>query len=132
MMQLTTPFHFLWIMYLQIPHIYKPEVQLLELSIKEFVPRGKNHNDDNTIPVPAFKTKLTEAEKDLLANYFASSAETSWKPSLIVFPHFQAYPSPVNKVAHSSRTGMLIDTMQYLQGLTFSNDHRTPLTKVCY
>ncbi|KAL0360059.1 UNVERIFIED_CONTAM: DEAD-box ATP-dependent RNA helicase FANCM [Sesamum radiatum] len=54
--------------------------------------------DDNPVPVPAYKTKLTVAETDLLAKYFASTGEIAWRPSLIAFPHFQAFPSPVNKV----------------------------------
>ncbi|KAL4583369.1 hypothetical protein LXL04_007940 [Taraxacum kok-saghyz] len=38
---------------------------------------------------------------DLLAKYFQSSSENDWRPSLIAFPHFQAFPSRVHKVAHS-------------------------------
>ncbi|KAL4583348.1 hypothetical protein LXL04_007918 [Taraxacum kok-saghyz] len=38
---------------------------------------------------------------DLLAKYFQSSSENDWRPSLISFPHFQAFPSRVHKVAHS-------------------------------
>ncbi|KAL0360056.1 UNVERIFIED_CONTAM: DEAD-box ATP-dependent RNA helicase FANCM [Sesamum radiatum] len=68
------------------------------MSIEEFVPRGKKVKDDNPVPVPAYKTKLTVAETDLLAKYFASTGEIAWRPSLIAFPHFQAFPSPVNKV----------------------------------
>ncbi|XP_051139283.1 DEAD-box ATP-dependent RNA helicase FANCM [Andrographis paniculata] len=107
-----------------VPHVFKPEVQLLEMSIEEFVPRGKKMKDDNAVPVPAYKTRLTDAETELLAKYFSSAEETTWRPSLIAFPHFQAFPSPVNKVIHSSRTRMLIDMMQSLQGLTFSNDSK--------
>ncbi|KAI3464359.1 hypothetical protein Pfo_021022 [Paulownia fortunei] len=108
-----------------VPHVFKPEVQFLEMSIKEFVPRGKNVKDYNSVSVPAYKTKLTNAETDLLAKYFASTGKFAWRPSLIAFPHFQAFPSPINKVLHSSRTGILIDTMQYLQGLTLANDSKT-------
>lgn len=95
------------------------------MSIKEFVPRGNKVKDCNPVSVPASKTKLTDAETDLLAKYFASTSEIAWRPSLIAFPHFQTFPSPVNKVLHSSRTGILIDTMQYLRGLTFASDNRT-------
>ncbi|KAL4556676.1 hypothetical protein LXL04_034832 [Taraxacum kok-saghyz] len=38
---------------------------------------------------------------DLLAKYFQYSSENDWRPSLIAFPHFQAFPSRVHKVAHS-------------------------------
>ncbi|KAL3845636.1 hypothetical protein ACJIZ3_003039 [Penstemon smallii] len=110
-----------------VPHIFKPEVQFHEMSIEEFIPRGKKLKDDSPISAPMCKTKLTDAETDLLAKYFASNV--AWRASLIAFPHFQAFPSPMNKVAHSSRTGMLIDTMQHLQGLTFSEDSKTLLTK---
>ncbi|KAG8378446.1 hypothetical protein BUALT_Bualt08G0138100 [Buddleja alternifolia] len=108
-----------------VPHVFRPEVQFLEMSIEEFVPRGKKVKDDNTVTLPVYKTKLTNAETNLLAKYFAPTGEIAWRPSLIAFPHFQAFPSPVNKVVHSSRTGILIDTMQYLQGLTFSTDSET-------
>ncbi|XP_011096497.1 uncharacterized protein LOC105175667 [Sesamum indicum] len=112
-----------------VPHFLKPEVQFLEMSIEEFVPRGKKVKDDNPVSLPAYKTKLTVAETDLLAKYFASAGEIAWRPSLIAFPHFQAFPSRVNKVVHSSRTGMLIDMMQYLQGLTFSEDNKILLAE---
>lgn len=117
-------------MYLQVPHVFKPEVQFLEMSIEEYVPRGKKVKDSNPIPVPAYKNKLTNAEIDLLAKYFVATQEIAWRPSLIAFPHFQAFPSSVNKVLHSSRTGILIDTMQYLQGLTYSRDSKTS-AEVC-
>ncbi|KAK6116697.1 hypothetical protein DH2020_049579 [Rehmannia glutinosa] len=108
-----------------VPHVFKPEVQFLEMSIEEFVPRGKKVKDFNTVSEPAYKTKLTNAETDLLAKYFPSSGKIAWRPSLIAFPHFQGLPSPVHKVVHSSRTGILIDTMQNLQGSTFSKDIKT-------
>ncbi|KAL7118213.1 hypothetical protein ACP275_03G121300 [Erythranthe tilingii] len=52
----------------------------------------------------------------------------NFHPSPRMVPHLfkpEAFPSPVNKVLHSSRTGFLIDTMQYLQGLTFDDDSKT-------
>ncbi|KAL9173437.1 hypothetical protein ABFS82_03G114100 [Erythranthe guttata] len=107
-----------------VPHLFKPEVQFLEMSIKEFVPRGNKLKDNVPVSVPGYKTELTDSETGLLAKYFKSTSDT-WIPSLTVFPHFQAFPSPVNKVLHSSRTGFLIDTMQYLQGLTFDDDSKT-------
>ncbi|KAL3641437.1 hypothetical protein CASFOL_016405 [Castilleja foliolosa] len=112
-----------------VPHVIRPEVQFLEMSIKKFVPRGKQVKDCNHVAEPAYKNKLTDAESNLLAKYFAPCGEISRKPSLIAFPHFQAFPSPVDKVAHSSRTEMLIDTMQFLQGLKFSNDSKALSTE---
>ncbi|KAL8485930.1 hypothetical protein ACS0TY_028004 [Phlomoides rotata] len=107
-----------------VPHAFKPEVQLVEVSIEEYVPRGKKPKDSDPVPVPAYTNKLTDAEMDILAKYFATTRQTTRRPSLIAFPHFQAFPSPINKVPHSSRTGMLIDTMQYLQGLTYSRESK--------
>ncbi|KAL6525255.1 hypothetical protein OROMI_030848 [Orobanche minor] len=113
-----------------VPHVFRPEVQFLEMSIEKFIHRGKKVRDyNNPVAVLAYENKLTDVESDVLAQYFGSSGEISWKPSLITFPHFQAFPSPVDKVVHSSRTGMLIDTMQYLQGLTFSEDGKTLSTE---
>ncbi|KAH9757857.1 DEAD-box ATP-dependent RNA helicase FANCM [Citrus sinensis] len=108
-----------------IPHIFKPEVQFVELSIEQYVSRGKKVKDDHAITTPIFKEKLTAAETDLIAKYFHPTSDSTWRPSLIAFPHFQALPSRVHKVMHSFRTGMLIDMMQHLQGLTFSGDDRT-------
>lgn len=88
------------------------------MSIEEYIPRGSKVKESEPIPVPAYEKKLTDAEKDLLAKYFVATQENAWRPSLIAFPHFQAFPSPANEVLHSSRTGILIDTMQHLQGLT--------------
>ncbi|CAK9162501.1 unnamed protein product [Ilex paraguariensis] len=107
-----------------IPHIFKPEVQFVELSIKQFIPRGKKVTDEHPVQIPVFKTKLTDAETDLIANYFHPTRENTWKPSLIAFPHFQAFPSRVHRVVHSLRTGMLIETMQRLQGLSFLRDSK--------
>ncbi|KAK3036008.1 hypothetical protein RJ639_031181 [Escallonia herrerae] len=107
-----------------IPHIFKPEVQFVELSIEQFVPRGKKVKDDQNIETPLYKDKLTDAEADLVMKYFPDTKENTWRPSLIAFPHFQAFPSRVHEVVHSFRTGMLIDTMQCLQGLSFSRDSK--------
>lgn len=115
---------------MQVPHFLKPELQLLEISIKEYVPRGSKPKDSELIPVPAYKDKFTDAEKDLLAKYFVASQENAWRPSLIAFPHFQAFPSPAFEVLHASRTGLLIDTMQHLQDLKYSRDDNY-LAEVC-
>ncbi|XP_057793601.1 DEAD-box ATP-dependent RNA helicase FANCM isoform X2 [Salvia miltiorrhiza] len=105
-----------------VPHSLKPELRRLEMSIEEYVPRGSKAKDSEPSPLPAYKDKITDAEKDLLAKYFVATQEDAWRPSLIAFPHFQAYPSPANDVLHSSRTLLLIDTMQHLQELTYSHD----------
>ncbi|KAJ6383682.1 hypothetical protein OIU78_027052 [Salix suchowensis] len=101
-----------------IPHIFKPEVQFVEISIEQYVPRGKKVKDDNTIETPVFKENLTVAETALLAKYFHPG--NTWTPSLIAFPRFQSFPSRVHKVMHSYRTEMLINSMQHLQDLTFT------------
>lgn len=75
--------------------------------------------DDDAIETPSFREKLTVDETNLIAKYFRPASESTWSPSLIAFPNFQALPSKVCKVMHSCRTEMLIDSMQYLQGLTF-------------
>lgn len=112
----------------QIPHIFKPEIQFVELSIEQYVPRGKKVKDDNTIQTPVFKDKLTVAESALIAKYF--KPEKTWTPSLIAFPRFQAFPSRVHRVMHSYRTTMLIDAMQHLQALSFSRDSRAFFVEV--
>uniref|UniRef100_A0A1D1YNM4 Fanconi anemia group M n=2 Tax=Anthurium amnicola TaxID=1678845 RepID=A0A1D1YNM4_9ARAE len=102
-----------------VPHICKPQVQCVELSIEQFVPRGKKVGDGFTHRSPVSK-KMSKEEKGLIARYFHSSKEDSWKPSLIAFPSFQAFASRVHKVSHSYKTtGMLIDAMQRLQGPSF-------------
>ncbi|GLT75317.1 hypothetical protein SLA2020_470510 [Shorea laevis] len=112
-----------------IPHIFKPEVQFVELSIEQFIPRGKKLKDDHTVQSPPVNEKLTPAETDLIAKYFHPAIENAWRPSLIAFPNFQAFPSKVHRVMHSCRTGMLIDSMQALQGLTFMGGSRTSFIK---
>ncbi|XP_039012224.1 DEAD-box ATP-dependent RNA helicase FANCM-like [Hibiscus syriacus] len=97
-----------------IPRIFKPEVQFVELSIDQFVPRGKKLKDDHAIETPRFREKLTVEETDLIVKYFHPTSESTWRPSLIAFPSFQAFPSKVCKVMHSYRTEMLIGSMQRL------------------
>ncbi|WCJ44258.1 ATP-dependent DNA helicase MPH1, partial [Euphorbia peplus] len=105
-----------------IPHIFKPEIQLVELSIEQYIPRGKKVKDDKAMETPAFIPELNAGEAGLIAKYFGLPGGKSWRPSLIAFPHCQAFPSRVHKVMHSSRTDMLIDAMQYLQNLSFSRE----------
>ncbi|XP_010256473.1 PREDICTED: uncharacterized protein LOC104596846 isoform X2 [Nelumbo nucifera] len=114
-----------------IPHICKPEVQFVELSIEQFVPRGRRMKDDEPRHQPTFMDKLSDAETELIAKYFHASREDTWKPSLIAFPNFQAFPSRVHNVMHSCRTEMLIDTMQRLQGLLFSKDMSETSSSKC-
>lgn len=92
------------------------------MSIEKYVPRGSKAKDFEPIPAPACQDKLTDAEKDLLVKYFGATQENTWRPSLIAFPHFQAFPSPAVEVLHASRTGLLIDVMQHLQDLKYSHD----------
>ncbi|KAD4981721.1 hypothetical protein E3N88_18392 [Mikania micrantha] len=110
-----------------VPHVFKPEKKMVRFSIKEFVPRGKKVKEDDAIQMPKYKLKLTDVEINILEKYFDPAREAHWRPSLIAFPHFQAFPSRVHEIAHSIRTTTLIDTMQYLQGLSFNGpDEETP------
>ncbi|KAI3780438.1 hypothetical protein L2E82_10419 [Cichorium intybus] len=104
-----------------IPQEFRPEKVLVKLLIEKYIPRGKKVKNVEDIQTPKYKLKLTNLESDLLAKYFQPLSENNWRPSLIAFPHFQAFPSSVHKVSHSLRTGMLIDTMQNLQGLSFND-----------
>nr|XP_017237619.1 PREDICTED: Fanconi anemia group M protein homolog isoform X2 [Daucus carota subsp. sativus] len=112
-----------------IPHIYKPEVQYVEMSIKQFIPRGKKVLDDHNVQLPISESKLNDNEMELLKKFFQPK-DNLWRPSLIAFPHFQAFPSRVHNVMHSFRSEMLIDTMQRLQGLSYSRDSRACLDQV--
>ncbi|XP_056164138.1 DEAD-box ATP-dependent RNA helicase FANCM isoform X3 [Syzygium oleosum] len=104
-----------------IPHIFKPDVQFVELSIEKFVPRGKKVKDDDVVEKPMWKKNLTVKESDIIAKYFNNSGN-KWRPSLIAFPHFQTFPCRVHIVMHSCRTSVMIDAMQHLQGVLFSRD----------
>ncbi|CAN0928201.1 DEAD-box ATP-dependent RNA helicase FANCM [Linum grandiflorum] len=99
-----------------IPHIFKPEVQYVQMEIEQYVPRGKKVIDGSDIRTPAFTKQLTATESAVVAKYFQYA---NWRPSLITFPSVQTYPSRVHQVMHSSRTEMLIDAMQNLQALSF-------------
>lgn len=116
---------------LQIPHIFKPEVQFVELSIEQFVPRGRKGKDDHPIQAPISTDKLTNVETEVLAKYFGTTGKITWRPSLIAFPPFQAFPTGVHKIPHSFRTEILIDMMQHLQGLSFSGNSKTFFVEVC-
>lgn len=87
--------------------------------------------DENSVETPVFKRELTVAETDLIANYFRPSSDDDWRLSLIAFPHSQTFPSRVHSVMHSHRTGILIDMMQHLEGLTFIKERGASLFEVC-
>ncbi|CAH9109218.1 unnamed protein product [Cuscuta europaea] len=105
-----------------IPHAIRPEVQHVKLLIEAFVPRGKKSKDVLHVQSPVLQNELSDKEINLLAKYFSSNGESLWRPSLIAFRHFQAFPSRVHSVSHSLRTEMLIDAMQHLEGLSCSGD----------
>ncbi|PON76983.1 DEAD/DEAH box RNA helicase family protein [Trema orientale] len=107
-----------------VPHIYKPAVDYVRFSIEKFVRSAKKVKDDDSIMTPVFKEKLTDDESNLIAKYFQPPGGFTWKPSLIAFPHFQTFPSRVRKVMHSFKTGLLIDAMQRVQGLSFASDSK--------
>lgn len=101
-----------------VPHIFKPQVQYLEMSIDQFVHRGKKVTNSNMDRSPFLSTISTE-ERNIIAKYFPQTADVTWQPSLIAFPSFQVLPSQVSRVRHSFKTAsMFIDAMQDLQGLS--------------
>ncbi|XP_062091979.1 DEAD-box ATP-dependent RNA helicase FANCM isoform X2 [Humulus lupulus] len=110
-----------------VPHIYKPTVNYVQISIEKFVRSGKKIKDDGSMTTPLFKENLTDAESNLVNKYFHPPGGITWKPSLIAFPHFQTFPSRVHKVMHSFKTGLLIDAMQRVQGLSFASDSKSSL-----
>lgn len=90
------------------------------MAIEKYVPHGKKVKEGQLAETSNYRQKLTDEEEDIIAKYF-HRPENRRKPSLIAFPHFQTFPSRVHRVKHSGRTGMLIDSMQHLQGLTLSS-----------
>lgn len=76
--------------------------------------------------------ELTNVDTEVLAKYFGPTRKITWRPSLIAFPHFQAFPTGVHKIPHSFRTEILIDTMQHLQGLSFSGNSKTFFVEVSF
>jgi Fanconi anemia group M protein len=104
----------------QVPHIYKPEVKYVKLSIEKYVPCLKKRKVDVSCTSPILN-KMSVEDDQLIARYFSACKEDIWKPSLVAFPSFQVSPCDIYKVPHSFRTtDMLIDAMQRLQDLSFS------------
>ncbi|XP_064995810.1 DEAD-box ATP-dependent RNA helicase FANCM-like isoform X2 [Musa acuminata AAA Group] len=113
-----------------VPHICKPEVQFVELSIEQFIPRGKKIKEESGHQSP-FLNKISKEEHDLISRYFDPSKTDTWRPSLIAFPGFQTFPSAVHIVRHSFKTTMmLIDAMQRLEGLSFSRAKKDLMVEV--
>ncbi|XP_042421902.1 DEAD-box ATP-dependent RNA helicase FANCM-like [Zingiber officinale] len=107
-----------------VPHIYKPEVEFVELTIQQFIPRGKTFKEDASNSSPLLDS-ISKEENSLIARYFGSSGINTWKPSLIAFPGFQCFPSRIHTVRHSFKTtAMLIDTMQNLGELSFTKSKK--------
>ncbi|CAK9227859.1 unnamed protein product [Sphagnum troendelagicum] len=103
-----------------VPHAYKPEVQMLQMSIKNFVPRGRKLRTETASGLDPGADEPTEEEHALLKKYAQPPGEMPWKPSLIAFPSFQLLPTPIYAVKHSVRTvSMLIDVLQGLQEPAF-------------
>ncbi|URD88700.1 HELICc [Musa troglodytarum] len=114
----------------RVPHICKPEVQFVELSIEQFIPRGKKIKEESGHQSP-FLNKISKEEHDLISRYFNPSKKDTWRPSLIAFPSFQTFPSAVHIVRHSFKTTMmLIDAMQRLEGLSFSKAKKDLMVEV--
>ncbi|KAM0842711.1 hypothetical protein ACQ4PT_058168 [Festuca glaucescens] len=103
-----------------VPHIYKPEVKYVKLSIEKYVRCLKKRKVDDSCASPIMN-KMSVEDDQLIARYFSACKEDIWKPSLVAFPSFQVSPCDIYKVPHSFRTtDMLIDAMQRLQDLSFS------------
>lgn len=93
----------------------RPEVQMTEMKIEQYVPRGKMKSAEAANPDPEVD-ELTEEEKALLRKYALPPGAEPWKPSLIAFPKYQLLPTPVHSVKHSIRTtSMFIDVLRGLQ-----------------
>lgn len=108
-----------------VPHVYKPEVKYVKLSIEKYVPHSKKIKVDASCVSPILN-KLSEEDGQLIARYFIACKEDIWKPSLVAFPSFQVSPCDIYKVPHSFRTtDMLVDAMQQLQDLSFSTTKNT-------
>lgn len=101
--------------------MFRPEVQMTEMSIEQYVPRGKKTHPASSATFDPGVHELSEEEKAVLQRYAVPPHLEAWKPSLIAFPRYQLLPTPVCAVKHSSRTtSMLIDVLQGLQEPAFA------------
>ncbi|CAL4989159.1 unnamed protein product [Urochloa decumbens] len=104
---------------LQVPHVYKPEVKCVKLTIDKYIPSSNKMRVAVKEASPIL-CKMSEADSQLVAQFFGAGKEDVWRPSLVAFPRSQLYPSLVFKVPHSSRTTyMLTDAIQQLQDPSF-------------
>ena len=104
---------------MQVPHMLKPQVQMMEMKIEQYVPRGKNKSLEGAAATDPEVDELTEEEKALLRKYASPPDAEPWRPSLIAFPRYQLLPTPVHAVKHSTRTtSMFIDVLRGLQDST--------------
>ncbi|CAO2148005.1 unnamed protein product [Urochloa humidicola] len=102
-----------------VPHVYKPEFKCVKLTIDKYIPSSNKMRVavKEASPIP---WKMSEADGQLIAQFFGAGKEDVWRPSLVAFPRSQLYPSIVFKVPHSFRTTyMLTDAMQQLQDPSF-------------
>jgi Fanconi anemia group M protein len=101
---------------MQVPHTLKPQVQMTEMKIEQYVPRGKNKSVEGAAVPDSEVDELTEEEQALLRKYASLPGAEPWRPSLIAFPRYQLLPTPVHAVKHSTRTtSMFIDVLRGLQ-----------------
>uniref|UniRef100_A0A0D9XPP3 Helicase C-terminal domain-containing protein n=1 Tax=Leersia perrieri TaxID=77586 RepID=A0A0D9XPP3_9ORYZ len=71
-----------------VPHVYKPEVKFVKLSIEKYIPSSKKSKVDVNGTSPIFN-KISEEDSQLIAQYFGACNKKFWKPSLVTFPSFQ-------------------------------------------
>ncbi|XP_024357672.1 DEAD-box ATP-dependent RNA helicase FANCM isoform X3 [Physcomitrium patens] len=99
-----------------VPHMVKPQVEMTEMKIEQYVPRGKNKSVEGVAVPDSEGDELTEEEQALLRKYALPPGAEPWRPSLIAFPKYQLLPTPVHAVKHSTRTvSMFIDVLRSLQ-----------------
>ncbi|KAG0581901.1 hypothetical protein KC19_3G018500 [Ceratodon purpureus] len=99
-----------------VPHMLKPQVQMTQMKIEQYVPRGKQKSAEGAAVPDAEVDELTEEEQALLRKYASLPGAEPWRPSLIAFPRYQLIPTPVHAVKHSTRTtSMFIDVLRGLQ-----------------
>lgn len=102
----------------------------MELSIEQFVQRGKAVKDVPSTLSPKLIDKLNDTEIQLLIKYFPTGGNCTLNLSLIAFPSCQLFPCRAHDVKHSFRLGMLIDSMQQLHGFSDNGNSRVISTEV--